>query len=106
MTRILGKRYQEFLDNIEAYCYFPSDHRQGEQHGGRQRPGVGKAHGGTIDQAGGLAFAIRDWANYFVFRINALEDNAVLFEFRNGKRFEQQHIDNPCPSRSVASPAR
>ena len=37
----------------------------------------------------------RDWANYFVFRINGLEDNAVLFEFRNGKRFERQSVEIP-----------
>ncbi len=48
---------------------------------------------GVIDQAGGLAFAIRDWANYFVFRINALENNAVLFEFKNGKRLERAGVE-------------
>ena len=54
-----------------------------------------KPMAGTIDQAGGLAFAIRDWANYFVFRVNALEDNAVLFEFKNGKRVERGSIEFP-----------
>lgn len=50
---------------------------------------------GNIDQAGGLAFAIRDWGNYFVFRVNALEDNAILFEFKNGKRLERLSIETP-----------
>jgi pyruvate,water dikinase len=35
----------------------------------------------------GLAFAIRDVGNYFVLRINALEDNLALFEYVNGKRY-------------------
>jgi pyruvate,water dikinase len=48
---------------------------------------------GHIDQAGGLAFSIRDWSNYFVFRINALESNAILFEFKNGKRIERLNVD-------------
>ena len=42
---------------------------------------------GKIDQVAGLAFAIRDVGNYFVLRINALEDNFALFEYVNGKRF-------------------
>ena len=95
MARFMGKRYQEFLDNVEAYCYFPliiaKESNMGD---GRAEVRV-KPLAGTIDQAAGLAFAIRDWANYFVFRINGLEDNAVLFEFRNGKRFERQSVEIP-----------
>jgi pyruvate,water dikinase len=95
MTRIIGKRYQEFLDNIEAYCYFPLVIAKGSH----ITDGVAETSvqpvAGIIDQAGGLAFAIRDWANYFVVRINALEDNTILFEFKNGKRYERQQIATP-----------
>lgn len=95
MARFMGKRYQEFLDNIEAYCYFPlMIAKESNMADGTAQVWV-KPLAGTIDQAGGLTFAIRDWANYFVFRINALEDNAVLFEFRNGKRFERQKVEIP-----------
>ncbi len=93
MARFMGKRYQEFLDNIEAYCYFPLIIAKESSMGDGVAEVWAKPVAGTIDQAAGLAFAIRDWANYFVFRINALEDNAVLFEFRNGKRFERQSIE-------------
>ena len=48
--------------------------------------------GGHIDQAGGVAFGVRDWNNYFVFRINALEGNAILFEFKNGKRYSRVEV--------------
>ncbi len=95
MARFMGKRYQAFLDNIEAYCYFPLviAKESGMADGSAQV--WAKPMAGTIDQAGGLAFAIKDWANYFVFRVNALEDNAVLFEFKNGKRVERGSIEIP-----------
>ncbi len=95
MARFMGKRYQEFLDNIEAYCYFPLIIAKESSMGDGSAEVWAKPMAGTIDQAAGLAFAIRDWANYFVFRINGLEDNAVLFEFRNGKRFERQSVEIP-----------
>ena len=95
MARFMGKRYQEFLDNIEAYCYFPLIIAKDSNMTDGAAEVMVKPLAGTIDQAGGLAFAIRDWANYFVLRINALENNAILFEFRNGKRFERQGIETP-----------
>jgi pyruvate,water dikinase len=95
MARFMGKRYQEFLDNVEAYCYFPLIIAKESNMGDGSAEVWAKPMAGTIDQAAGLAFAIRDWANYFVFRINGLEDNAVLFEFRNGKRFERQSVEIP-----------
>ena len=95
MARFMGKRYQEFLDNIEAYYYFPLIiAKESGMADGSATVWI-KPMAGTIDQAGGLAFAIRDWANYFVFRVNALEDNAVLFEFKNGKRVERGSIEIP-----------
>ena len=95
MARFMGKRYQEFLDNIEAYCYFPLIIAKESSMEDGSAEVWAKPMAGTIDQAAGLAFAIRDWANYFVFRINGLEDNAVLFEFRNGKRFERLSVEIP-----------
>jgi pyruvate, water dikinase len=95
MTRLMGKRYQEMLDNIGAYYYFPmAIAKDSAMTDGMVRVKV-KPLSGTIDQAGGLAFAIRDWDNYFVFRVNALEDNAILFEFRNGRRVARASIDTP-----------
>ena len=93
MTRLLGKRYQEFLDTIEAYYYFPlAISRRGFLADCDVEVMVRPA-GGHIDQAGGVAFGIHDWNNYFVFRINALEDNAILFEFRNGKRYSRVEVE-------------
>jgi pyruvate,water dikinase len=90
MMRVLGKRYQEFLDNIEAYYYFPlAIAKESLMTHGTLRVRV-KPLAGVIDQAGGLAFALRDWANYFVFRVNALSDTAILFEFKNGRRIQRK----------------
>jgi pyruvate,water dikinase len=95
MSRFVGKRYQDFLDNIEAYWYFPLIiAKDSSMADGRAEVSI-KPVSGVIDQAGGLAFAIRDWANYLVFRINSLENNAILFEFRNGKRFELISVEIP-----------
>ena len=93
MTRLMGKRYREMMDNIGAYYYFPLAIAKDSIMAGGTVTVKAKPLSGIIVQAGGLAFAIRDFGNYFVFRVNSLEDNAVLFEFRNGKRIERANID-------------
>lgn len=98
MGHFMGKRYQEFLDNIGAYYYFPLAIAKESSMGDGSAQVMVKPLAGNIDQAGGLAFAIRDWGNYFVFRVNALEDNAILFEFKNGKRLERLSLDTPVHS--------
>jgi pyruvate,water dikinase len=100
MGRFLGSKYQEFLDNIGAYYYFPLAVKKGSYlNEGTVRTRV-KLVDGVIDQAGGIAFGIRDVGNYFVFRINALENNAILFEFRHSKRFELATVDVPVSSKT------
>jgi hypothetical protein len=41
---------------------------------------------GKEDQAGGLVWRAKDANNYYIFRANANEDNAVLYKTVNGKR--------------------
>lgn len=41
---------------------------------------------GSIDQAAGIAWRVRDAQNYYVVRANALEGNVVLYKMENGKR--------------------
>lgn len=98
MSRLFGKRYQDFLDTIEAYYYFPLAISKKGYLEDCDIEVIVRPTGGYIDQAGGVAFGIRDWNNYFVFRINALEDNAILFEFKNGKRFSRVEVDINIPS--------
>jgi len=95
MTKALGRSYQELLDTIGAYYYFPlAISKSGAVNNGVLSLKVKPLHG-SIDQAGGLVFGLRDISNYFVFRINALEDNAILFEFINDNRVERARCDMP-----------
>jgi pyruvate,water dikinase len=98
MGRFLGGRYQEFLDNIGAYYYFPLAVKKGIYLNDAKVIVKVRLLDGLIDQAGGIAFAIRDVGNYFVFRINALENNAILFEFKHSKRFQLATVDIPVVS--------
>lgn len=87
MGLVVGVKYKEFLDSIGAYFYFPlAIAKESFVTAGRFKVRA-QAATGKIDQVAGLAFAIRDVGNYFVLRINALEDNFALFEYVNGKRF-------------------
>jgi pyruvate,water dikinase len=91
--KTLGGAYHDFLDTIGAYYYFPlAIAKDGTLGNGRIQVDV-KPERGNIDRAGGIVFGLRNAANYFVFRINALEDNALLFEFVNGRRIERQTLD-------------
>ena len=89
ITTMIGETYFEILDNIGAYFYFPlAIAKESYVTEGMLSVGV-KPVAGSIDQAGGLAFGIRNVGNYFVFRINTLEDNVILFEFVNNKRLKR-----------------
>jgi pyruvate,water dikinase len=98
MIKALGRPYKELLDTIGAYYSFPlAISKSGEVGDGLLSLQVKPMHG-CIDQAGGLVFGLRDIGNYFVFRINALEDNAILFEFVNNSRIERARFDVPIGS--------
>jgi len=87
-----GAKYQEFLDNIEAYYYFPiAIVKDSIVSAAAIRVRV-KPAAGSIDRAGGIAFGIKNMGNYFALRINALEDNFNLFEFVNDRRFERAAV--------------
>jgi len=53
---------------------------------------------GHIDRAGGVAFGIRNSSYYYVMRINALEDNIILFEYVNGKRYQRVAVNEKIHS--------
>lgn len=95
MGRVVGVKYKEFLDSIEAYFYFPlAIAKESFVTQGRLKVRA-RVAAGKIDQVAGLAFAIRDVGNYFVLRLNALEDNFALFEYVNGKRFLRVKVPTP-----------
>ena len=47
-----------------------------------------KAISGTVDQAAGLVFRLKDANNYYIVRANALENNYRLYRVVNGRRRE------------------
>lgn len=88
--KTIGSSYHEFLDTIGAYYYFPLAIAKNSAMGNGRIQVAVKPDSGNVDRAGGIVFGLRNAANYFVFRINALEDNVILFEFVNNKRFERK----------------
>jgi pyruvate, water dikinase len=95
ITKTFGRSYQDLLDTVGAYFYFPLIiSKQGEV-GNAAISLMVKPLRGSIDQAGGVVFGLRDIGNYFVLRINSLEDNAILFEFIDNKRFERVRLKIP-----------
>lgn len=89
LGRRIAASYRELVGSIGAYFYFPlAIAKNSEMADGRVAVEV-KLEGGRIDRAGGLIFGLKNAANYFVFRINALERNAILFECIDGKRIER-----------------
>lgn len=47
-----------------------------------------KAVSGSVDQAGGIVFRLKDANNYYIVRANALEDNYRLYHVVNGRRVQ------------------
>ncbi len=47
---------------------------------------------GKVDQAAGLVWRYRDKDNYYIVRVNALENNVVLYKVKNGKRTDLKPI--------------
>lgn len=97
---LYGERYAEFLDNVQAYAYFPiavmnevADFREGTI--SVRFKGVA----GRIDQAAGILFNVQPNGDYLTLRANCLEDNLVLFKYERGSRSSVKWIRNtPTPS--------
>ena len=92
---LYGDRYAEFLDNVRAFAYYPyavardvEDFREGEI-SMRFKPLSGR-----IDQGAGILFNLKPNGDYLTLRANALENNLVLWQFKNGKRSPVKWIRN------------
>ncbi len=86
------------MDNIGAYYYFPLAIAKESGVDDATLEVKAKSVAGSIDRAAGLAFGIKNIGNYFVWRLNALEDNVILFEFVNNKRVQRASVDKPIES--------
>lgn len=52
-----------------------------------------KANSGQVDQGGGLVWRCKDENNYYICRINPLEDNFRVYKVVDGKRSQLQSIE-------------
>lgn len=97
---LFGESYIEFLNNLEAYRYFPLSICKGIKRFDNGTVEVSfKGVSGRIDQAAGIAFNIKPNGEYLVVRANVLENNLVLFSMMQGKRSSVQWARNvPIPS--------
>ncbi len=97
---LYGERYAEFLDNVQAYAFFPiavmnevADFTDGTI------TVRFKGVAGRLDQAAGILFDVKPNGDYLTLRANPLEDNLVLFKYARGKRSSVEWVRNtPTPS--------
>ena len=97
---LYGERYAEFLDNVQAFAYYPyavagdiADFREGEI--AVRFKGVS----GRVDQGAGILFDLKPNGDYLALRANPLENNLVLWQYVRGKRTSVKWIRNvPTPS--------
>ncbi len=98
---LYGSRYAEFLDNVTAYAYYPfavagkvNNFTNGEI---KLRF---KAIAGRIDQGAGILFDLKANGDYYALRANPLENNLVLWRYKQGRRSSVSWVRNVnTPSR-------
>ncbi len=98
---IYGERYAEFLDNVQAYAFFPYAVAKGvEDFRGGEISVRFKPLEGRVDQGAGILFDLKPNGDYLTVRANALENNLVLWKVVHGKRSSVKWIRNtPTASR-------
>ncbi|MFZ5585855.1 MAG: PEP/pyruvate-binding domain-containing protein [Thermodesulfobacteriota bacterium] len=97
-TKLLGERYYDFLDHVAAYHYFPLAVKKASRMADGAVSCRVKTVAGVIDRVGGLAFGLTDIGNFYVWRLSALEQNLVLFQFVAAKRHELARVRQPIKS--------
>lgn len=92
---LYGKRYAEFLDNVQAFAYYPYAVASGFKNF-QQGEIVLRFKGisGRIDQAAGILFNLNPKGDYLALRANPLENNLVLWKFKRGKRSSVKWVRN------------
>ncbi len=98
---IYGERYSEFLDNIQAYAYFPfAIAKDVENFTNGEITLRFKNLAGRIDQNAGILFDLKPNGDYYTLRGSSLENNLVLWRVFRGKRSSVEWIRNtPTPTK-------
>lgn len=97
---IYGDRYSEFLDNIQAYAYFPfAIARDVDNFTSGEITLRFKNLAGRIDQNAGILFDLKPNGDYYTLRGSSLENNLVLWRVVRGSRSSVEWIRNtPTPT--------
>jgi pyruvate,water dikinase len=98
LGKMTGGKYQQFLESIQAYFYFPIAIAKEQKIDSGSVEIVLKLETGCLDRLGGLAFGIRNVGNYFILAVDAMESAFALFEFINNRRFKRERITTPIES--------
>jgi hypothetical protein len=84
---IYGARHEEFIDNVNAFAYFPiAVARDIPEFTDGTITVKFKMIGGVLDRCSGILFNVKPNGDYLAIRFNGTEDNLVLWTFNNGKR--------------------
>lgn len=86
LDRVVGGRYQKFLENRHARHYYPAAvKRDSRREEGRIRAGV-RIAAGCVDLAAGIAFGLANVGNCLVLAADAGAGELQLLEFINNTR--------------------
>ncbi len=98
---LYGKRYAEFLDNVTAYAYYPFAVAGDIENFTNGTITVKfKSIAGRIDQGAGILFDLKPNGDYYALRANPLENNLVLWRYKQGRRSSASWVRNVnTPSR-------
>ncbi len=98
---LYGSRYAEFLDNVTAYAYYPfAVAGKVENFTNGEIKLRFKAISGRIDQGAGILFDLKANGDYYALRANPLENNLVLWRYKQGRRSSVSWVRNVnTPSR-------
>ncbi len=92
---LYGERYAEFLDNVQAYAYYPfAVAGKVETFTNGEIKLRFKGVAGRIDQGAGILFDLKTNGDYYALRANPLENNLVLWRFKHGKRSSVTWVRN------------
>jgi hypothetical protein len=84
---IYGSKHEEFIDNVNAFAYFPIAVAKDIDNFENGEISVRfMMIGGTLDRCSGIMFDLKQNGDYLTVRFNGTEDNVVLWTFNGGKR--------------------
>ncbi len=98
--QLYGDRYSEFLDNVQAFAYFPfAVAKDVEMFSNGEINMRFKNLNGRIDQNAGILFDLKPNGDYYTLRASSLEHNLVLWRVLRGNRSSVEWVrDVPTPS--------